>query len=211
MVNEQLEIVEENEITFDEKLNAVYTTFIEQNRCVDEALDAQLKVLLMNMKEDVDTKTYILMLYMEGVKYEGQDNKNAARYCALRIYAIAECMKNPRKKHPRNLNMQPYEYSEEINAFVVRYTDFLAETFRNINRRLFILTVVVFVLAACILMIILRISMLIAAIEAFILGILNYLLQKRKIPVIFMKNQLKAIESHVEEDVLAFDNPIRYS
>lgn len=211
MGNEQLAIVKEKHLSFDEKLDAVYETFIQQDRCVDEALDVRLKDLFVNMKENIDTKTYIVLLYIEGVKYEGQGNKNAARYCALRIYAVLEYLKSPRKKHPLNLVMQPYECNEDIKAFVVRYTDFLDETFKNINHRLFIVTVVVFVLAASILMLALRISILIAATEAFVLGVLNYILQKRKIPAIFMKNQLKAIEHHVEDDVLAFDKPIRYS
>ena len=49
------------------------------------------------------------------------------------------------------------------------------------------------------------------ALESIMLGMLTYLLQKRRMPDIFQKNQLNAIEKYVEQEVLEFDRPIRFS
>ena len=48
-------------------------------------------------------------------------------------------------------------------------------------------------------------------INAALIGLLNYILQKRCLPDMFQKNQTAAIEHYVEDDVLEFDRPVRYS
>lgn len=211
-MNEENEIVTQENVmtTKHEKLASIYDTFILQNSCVDDMLNERLNVFMQQVT-DMDTKTYVEVLYMKGVRYEAGDNKNAARYCALRIYAIQESFMKPRKKRPRNLNMTDYEFPEDMNDFVNRYTDFLEETYQNINRRLLMVTIVLFFIAAFALIFILHMNILFAAMEALLLGLLNYILQKRKMPVIFMRNQLHAIEQYVEENVLDFDRPIRFS
>lgn len=211
-MNETNEIVlQENETTSSqEELESIYDTFKQQERHVDETLNKRLNTFIGQVSE-LDTKTYVEVLYMEGRKYEEQDNKNAARYCALRIHAIQECYINPRKKRPRNLDMKDYDFPEDMDDFVNCYTDFLEETYQNINHRLLIVTIILFILAAIALIFILHISIIFAAMEALLLGMLNYILQKRKMPIVFMRNQLHAIEHHVEENVLEFDRPIRFS
>lgn len=98
-----------------------------------------------------------------------------------------------------------------MDSFIERYTDFLEDTYRGINRRLLLIVGVLFLIVFLVLVLVLKIYIVIAALEALMLGMLTYLLQKRRMPDIFQKNQLNAIEKYVEETVLEFDRPIRFS
>ena len=134
-----------SETAFDARLNVLWECFFALQNHTGADVQEALHDLMTHPKEELDDASYMKLMYMKGLCYEEQGNKNAARYCAMRMYAIQECMRNPRKKRPRFLDLQ------------------------------------------------------------------TYLLQKRRMPDIFQKNQLNAIEKYVEQEVLEFDRPIRFS
>ena len=98
-----------------------------------------------------------------------------------------------------------------MNVFIERYTAFLKDTYKGINRRLLMIVGILFLAVFLVLTLFLKIYFIIAALETIMLGMLTYLLQKRRMPDIFQKNQLNAIEKYVEPEVLEFDRPIRFS
>lgn len=205
------EIIDDESYDFDKNLETIYQDFLTLEFKVTTDLDNQLKSLIKHSKEDMDSISYFKVMFMEGMKYEQQDNKNAARYCAMRMLWMKECYHNRKKKRPRFLAFLEYEIPEEMNVFIIRYTDFIDGTYAFINRRLLIITSVLFFVVFLILTLFLRFNIFISLVEAFILGFLNYILQKNRMPDVFQKNQTNAIEHYVEADVLEFDRPIRYS
>lgn len=205
------EIIEEETYDFDKNLEIIYQEFSALDYKLTTDLDTQLKVLITHPKEDMDSISYFQVMFMEGMKYDQQDNKNAARYCAMRMLWMSECYTNRKKKRPRFLDFVEYEIPEEMKAFMNRYTDFLSETYAFMNRRLLIITAILFFVVFLILTLFLQFHLLISIIEAFLLGFLNYILQKRRMPDVFQKNQTNAIDHYVDADVLEFDRPIRYS
>ena len=199
-----------SETAFDARLNVLWERFFALQNHAGADVQETLHDLMTHPKE-LDDASYMKLMYMKGLCYEEQGNKNAARYCAMRMYAIQECMRNPRKKRPRFLDLQGYACSDAMNAFIERYTAFLEETYRGINRRLLMIVGILFLAVFLVLTLFLKIYFIIAALESFMLGMLTYLLQKRRMPDIFQKNQLNAIEKYVEQEVLEFDRPIRFS
>ena len=197
-----------SETAFDTRLNVLWERFFALQNHAGADVQEPLHDLMTHPKEELDDASYMKLMYMKGLCYEEQGNKNAARYCAMRMYAIQECMRNPRKKRPRFLDLQGYACSDAMNAFIERYTAFLEETYRGINRRLLM---ILFLAVFLVLTLFLKIYFIIAALESIMLGMLTYLLQKRRMPDIFQKNQLNAIEKYVEQEVLEFDRPIRFS
>ena len=195
-----------SETAFDTRLNVLWERFFALQNHAGADVQEPLHDLMTHPKEELDDASY-----MKGLCYEEQGNKNAARYCAMRMYAIQECMRNPRKKRPRFLDLQGYACSDAMNAFIERYTAFLEETYRGINRRLLMIVGILFLAVFLVLTLFLKIYFIIAALESIMLGMLTYLLQKRRMPDIFQKNQLNAIEKYVEQEVLEFDRPIRFS
>ena len=215
---ETLEAVETKEVTaesvdfqFETVLNEIYQDFKIMDEHVDAGLDARLKELLTHTENELTSEEYMKLMYMEGLKYEQQENKNAARFCAMRMLKIKECYENPKKKRPRFLDMIPYTIPEEMLEFIERYTDFLEDTYNFISKRLLLITAGVVVIILLIFILVLKLNFLMSLINAALIGLLNYILQKRRLPDMFQKNQTAAIEHYVEDDVLEFDRPVRYS
>lgn len=208
-----MELQQQNETldvtAFDALLASIYDNF-QLTQTVNEASAKSLKRLVCSPKEDMDSTSYVKIMYLYGIWYEQNNNKNAARYCAMRILTIMDCLHIPGKKRPRMLDIQPYQFPDDMESFVERYTDFLEQTYRNINRRLMVITGILFLVVFLVLVLVLRIGVFMAGMESLILGMLNYLLQKKRMPEIFQKNQLRAIEKYVDAELLEFDRPIRF-
>lgn len=83
---------------FDEELEAVWQDFLILSQHQGVELQTRLNRLIRLHKEDLDDAAYMKLMYMKGISYEEQENKNAARYCAMRMRSIRECIQNPRKK-----------------------------------------------------------------------------------------------------------------
>lgn len=209
-MSDDLEVVE-NDVTFELELEEILSAFKENNNVFTEELEEKLSILIKNPKEVMDLESYLPIMYLEGMKYDQKENKNAARYCAMRILWMKECMEKKRKKRPRFLLFTPFTLSEDMILFMDKYTDFLENTYKFINRRLLMVTAVLFIVVFGVLTFFMQINFWFALVEAILLGIANYYIQKRRMPDIFQKNQLNAISKYVEEDVLEFDRPIRYS
>ncbi len=107
--------------------------------------------------------------------------------------------------------MIPYTIPEEMLEFIERYTDFLEDTYNFIGKRLLLITAGLVVIILLIFILVLKLNFLMSLINAALIGLLNYILQKRRLPDMFQKNQTAAIEHYVEDDVLEFDRPVRYS
>ena len=96
-----------------------------------------------------------------------------------------------------------------MKNFMDRYTDFLEDIYADINQKVFLLTAGLFAIVFLILVLFLHIEILMAFIGAFLLALFNYYFEKRRIPDMFQKNQLKAIETYVDKQLLDFDLPYR--
>ena len=80
---ETLEAVETKEVTaesvdfqFETVLNEIYQDFKIMDEHVDAGLDARLKELLTHTENELTSEEYMKLMYMEGLKYEQQENKN---------------------------------------------------------------------------------------------------------------------------------------
>lgn len=122
---------------------------------------------------------------------------------------MVECLSKKRKKAPMYLIMEDFTMEEDMKNFMNRYTDFLEDIYADINQKVFLLTAGLFAIVFLILVLFLHIEILMAFIGAFLLALFNYYFEKRRIPDMFQKNQLKAIETYVDKQLLDFDLPYR--
>ena len=198
------------EMTYETRVEQCYQIFVNQGYTMDPTLLKQLKEILTFENQDLNTAIYMHVMFMSGMDYEEKGNKNAARYCALRMMQVRDAYVNP-KKFPRYLEKIPYACNEKENAYIDRYTSFLTETYHYINKRLLLLTVILVVIVFFVFAFLFKIEIVFSLVNAAFIGFLNYYLQKKRLPDMFIKNQLQAIEDFVEADVLEFDRPIRYS
>ncbi|MGX8850701.1 hypothetical protein [Amedibacillus sp. YH-ame10] len=206
MEHEQLEEVSLN---WRKEVQEIYASFDASKQVLSDAKKEQLRTLLENREAEVSIDEYVNIMYMEGKTYESEGNRNAARYCAMRILWMKECYEKPKKKRPRFLDMHPYTFRDEVVAFVREYTDFLTETYANINRKLLIISGLLLVVVIAILFFVLQVNILLAIVEGIGLCALNFWLQKRKLPEMFQKNQTNVIEKYIDADLLEFDRSYR--
>lgn len=210
LMEEAFEEQYQSEERFDETLAALYTVYHEA-KSLTEQQAAQLHQLLIQPKEEMNLISYVHLMFLQGKQYEAAGNKNGARYCAMRMLWIKECLERPRKRKPRFLLFESYAFSEEELSFLVQYTDFLTAVYQDINKKLFLLTTALFIIAFALLAFALKLNILLAFVEALILGALNFLLQKRRMPDIFQKNQTDASAKYINEDLMEFDRIYRYN
>lgn len=190
-------------------LAKIYEQFLSTHS-MSEALSSQLHQWMEHYKETLSISDYVHILYMEGIRYEQLDNKNAARYCAMRMLYIKERIQYPRRKRSRMLLFEPFTFNEDEEAFIERYTDFIQGVYQSINKKLVMLTAGLMLFVFVIVALILKVHPILALVEAFALGLINFLIQKRKMPEIFQKNQTDASGKHIEETLRSFDAVYRY-
>ena len=203
-------VTQDEEISYEQRIEQCYAIFEKQGCTMDPSLLKKVKEALTYENQDLNTAMYMHMMFMSGMDYEEKGNKNGARYCALRMMQVRDAYLTP-KKFPRYLDKIAYACSEKENAFIERYTSFLTDTYRYINQRLLLLTIVLVVIVFLLFAFLFKIEIIFSLINAAFIGFLNFYLQKKRLPDMFVKNQLQAIEEFVEADVLEFDRPIRYS
>lgn len=190
-------------------LSTIYAQFLSTLNMSD-ALSSQLHEWMAHHKEALNISDYVHILYMEGVRYEQLNNKNAARYCAMRMLYVKERIRYPRKKRSRMLLFEPFAFHEDEEAFIERYTDFIQGVYRSIDKKLLMLTAGLMLFVFVIVALLLKVHPILALVEAFVLGLINLLIQKRKMPEIFQKNQTDASGKHIEETLRSFDAVYRY-
>lgn len=206
---QQEEQAEKDGILFSEQIQEIYQKFTEENDILSHKNHEYLKSLLKHPVGYIGIDCYIQVMYMMGCYYDQQDNRNAARYCAMRMLWMKECYEKPRKRRPRILDMHAYTFHHAMNSFMARYTDFLETTYRSIRHRLLMISLLLFSAACALFVFLIRIPIFMAALESFILCGLNYWIQMRRMPDMFQKNQTNAVEKYVEQELLSFDRPYR--
>lgn len=198
-----------NETTSIETATRLYEQYLTTQHMRSDLVQ-QLHAWMKTYRGVLNASDYVHILYMEGRYYEENGNKNAARYCAMRMLAIKECYRYPRRKRSRMLHFLPYEFHEDEDAFLNEYTDFIQNVYKSIYKKLYVLTVGLLLVVFCIVTFLLHVSPLFAFIEASLLGLINFFIQKRKLPIMFQKNQTDASGKHIEEVLRDFDATYRF-
>lgn len=202
---------EEEAASLQTRINELYQSFLDQKETVNDELHQALQQLFTLPPAYLEVSSYLHLLYMYGKYYDRIENKNGARYCAMRMLWMKECLENKRKRNSRLIKLVPYAFSDTEVSFMQKYTDFIQQIYRDINKKLLILTVALILIVFAILAFALQISYGLAILEAAILGGINFFLQKRRMPDMFQKNQTEASAKYIEEDLFDFDRTYRFS
>ena len=194
---------------FDEaKFQIIYEDFLNMNMMSD-GLNTRLNELIQCRYDKISSNTYLKIMFMKGIYYENKDNKNAARFCSLRMMQVLEALNNPKVKRSNYMEYEEEQLHDDMEGFMYRYNEYLEEVHRKMNSRLSGIILVVFAIFF-VLLLIAGFTFLFSLINALLITMLNYFIQKKRMPKLFMNKQLKAIEKYVENDLLEFDRYIRY-
>lgn len=203
---EEIDKMADNTIVFDELLEDTWHAFQRIDERMITEIDVAIKQLMAHPKEDMDVKSYMQMFYMMGCKYSQNDNKNAALYCAMRLLWMKKCLQDRRMKRPRLLTMQEFEIPASMDSYIAAQTAFMENKIIVIERKLRILSVILFFVFFVISYLVFQ-TIWISMMQSLLLCLLNYLIQKRRFPVMFMKRQSNAVAHYAEQELLTFDHP----
>lgn len=191
---------------FDRELDRLWN---DRHDAAMETQHAELKELMTHPKEMLDSVSYVKIMYLMGKYYEKQGNSNASRYCAMRIFMVLDCIKHKYRKRPRFLKFQEVEPDEEIIAFLKERLAFLAQTYRFIQTRLWMLLGVICVVEWLIVWQ-LGVSLWLNTLFSVLLFLFGYFLLYRRLKDRFHDRQTKALLPYIEEELKEFDRPILY-
>lgn len=190
-----------------ENIDVIYGDFIQLRTITPNTKQRILDEITLGY-ESINASTYIKIMYMFGIYFEESDNRNAARYCALRMMQVIE--PKYRKKKSNYLIYDDISIDDDIEAFMYRYNEFLDEVNRKIKNRLTTLMLLVFALFFIILGVIFDMGFLFAILNSAMIALANYIYQKQRMPHVFLKKQLAAIEKYVDNELLEFDRYVRF-
>ena len=200
---------ERNEMDIKEKISQLYDEYMMQPSLQNVVIE-KLHVLMKQMNETIDSQSYVHIQYMEGHHYEVNGNKNAARYCAMRMLHIKECLMHPKYRRSSMIFYEPYTIEGEEEAFMLRYTDFIQGVYQSINKKLLLISFGISTLLFVVIALLFKVNPMIAVIEALLIGLINYLLQKRKMPQMFQRNQTDTSGKYIDNDLEEFETRFRY-
>lgn len=191
------------------EISNLYVEFLMQPTLQNTVLE-KLHILMKQIIEPIDSQSYVQIQYMEGMVYEQNGNKNAARYCAMRMLHIKECLSHPKYHRSFMIQYEPCSIDDRQAAFMNRYTDFIQGVYQSINKKLLLISFGISTILFVVIALLFHVNPMIAVIEALLIGCINYLLQKRKMPQMFQKNQTDASGKYIDSDLAAFETRFRY-
>ncbi|MEG0520538.1 MAG: hypothetical protein RR440_05160 [Erysipelotrichaceae bacterium] len=194
-----------NQDEFNQSINSIFDTYKTSNSLDKQTLDT----ITIHPKEDLDSDTYLKLLYLWGKDYEANKNPNAARFCALRMMQVIQACSGLAKK-PRHLKLVNQSQDKDILDYVSKWCDFLNETYAFIRKRLLILSIVVGIISGILLMIS-KVNLLFVLIFTIVIIILINLIFYNRVRKKFYKKQVKALIEFVDEALIEFDRPVYYS
>lgn len=169
----------------------------------------ELLTLIVHAKEEMDSISYLKIMYLMGKYYEEQGNSNGSRYCAMRMFMILDCFKHKFRKRSRFLKFQVMELEDDMKEFLDERLNFLSETYRFIQMRLFwllsIVNIIVFICAWSF-----KVSLWLNIVMVLLLFGFCYYLFVKRLKDRFHDRQTKALIPYIDEELKEFDRPILY-
>ncbi|MEG0265100.1 MAG: hypothetical protein RSC93_04400 [Erysipelotrichaceae bacterium] len=190
---------------FNQSINFIFDKYKTSNILDKE----ELCYITTNPKEDLDSDTYLKVLYLWGKDYEMSKNPNGARFCGLRMMLVIQACSGLAKK-PRHLELINLTQDKDILDYVSKWCDFLNETNSFIRKRLFILSIVVGIISG-ILLILNKVTILFVCIFTITITILINLIFYNRVRKKFYKKQVNALFEFVDEALIEFDRPVYHS
>lgn len=89
-IAEDFDVEERQQIIFEKGIHELFIGFEKQKDLLSEHAYSQLKELLLKAPSSIHSNTYIEVMYMLGKYYDLKENRNGARYCAMRMLQMKE-------------------------------------------------------------------------------------------------------------------------
>ena len=178
----------------------------ENNGAFTDAINARLSQTVSAMTgQQISVEEYLRVMQLFFRRYERERNRDGQHYCAIRMLQLQHVLK--RRRHHYELVTGDH-IPESYVAYIYDKSQFYRQTFRLLQQRLLLLTLVLFVILFLLLHFVLIQTNSVALLEAVVISLLIFLYSFIRMPKLFMLSQLEAAGRNVENVLLEFDYPI---
>lgn len=195
----------------DEKVSFLKDSLKDNDYEVNDMCIRVAKEIATNSKDYLDNDTYLWVMYVYAHKYKLEDNKNAERYCYIRMKNILDAELNKERK-PRALTFVSNTLTDSIKDEVEKNTDFMIDVVNGIKKQFLIMQLVMLVIVAFVFKVFLRYDILVIAILTLITGLFSYSFTFKNLKKKYYINQTNTSKSYCnDEELLEFDRPVSLS
>lgn len=169
------------------------------------------KKIAINSKDYLDNDTYLWVFYTYALKYEQEDNKNARRYCFIRMKDVLNASNNKKKK-PKALTFVPVTLDNSVIELSYEQCQFMEDTLSRISKQYLIMQCCLVLVFFSVIKFVLLYSWLYSICFSGGLFLLNLFMTSNNIRKKYIKNQTDASKSYVsDEELTTFDFPVSIS
>lgn len=195
----------------DEKVRFLKDSIIDNNYQSNETIARLAKELAQNSKEYLDNDTYLWVMYAYALGYRESDNKNAERFCFIRMSDVIAA-ENGKEHKPKALTFTANTLDEHILKEVVDNTAFIEDVVAGIKKQFIMMEAVVLLVFVLILMFLLRYDLMTTLLFTGAVALFNVLFTYRRLKRKFFLNQTNTSKSYCQdEELLQFDLPVANS
>ena len=218
IIPDEENIVEEVEVEpqfsdeeVDEKIAFLKDCIIDNNYESNDTIARLSKELATNSKEYLDNDTYLWIMYAYALGYKASGNKNAERFCFIRMSDVMNA-ENGKEKKPKALTFKQNTLNEHIVKEVVDNTAFMDDVVAGIKKQFVIMEAVVLLVFVLILTFLLNYDIVTTLLFTVVVALFNVLFTYRRLKKKFFINQTNTSRSYCQdEELLHFDLPVANS
>ncbi len=212
---EEVEQVEEepqfSDEEIDEKVRFLRDSIIDNNYESNDTIARLAKEIATNSKDYLDNDTYLWVMYAYALGYKADGNKNAERFCFIRMQDIIAA-ENGKDHKPKALTFIQDTLDEHIRKEVVDQTAFMDDVVASIKKQFIMMEAVVLFVFVLILMFLLRYDILTTLVFTGAVALFNVLFTYRRLKKKFFLNQTNTSKSYCQdEELIRFDLPVANS
>lgn len=210
-LNDTLDAPTYSDEEIDGKVSFLKDSLIDSNYEINDMAEHVAKEIATNSKDYLDNDTYLWVMYTYALKYAKEGNKNAERFCYIRMKNILDAEAGKGKK-PRALTFISNTLPENVRKEVEVNTEFMVDVVNGIKKQFFMMEVVMLVIFACVIKFLLNYDILMTIIFTLVVGVFNYLFTFNNLKKKYYINQTNTSKSYCnEEELIKFDQPVALS
>lgn len=195
----------------DEKVAFLKDCLKDNHYEVNDMSNRVAKEIATNSKDYLDNDTYLWVMYTYAHKYKLEGNKNAERYCYIRMKNILDAEDNKSRK-PRALTFISNTLTDAIKEEVEKNTEFMIDVVNGIKKQFFLMEIVMLAIFAFVLKVLLRYDIMMTLIFTLVVGVFNYAFTFKNLKKKYYVNQTNTSKSYCnDEELLEFDRPVSLS
>lgn len=209
------EVHEEKYFHSDEKIDEMVTTLSEELKANDYSANAKCqnlaKEIAENSKEYLDNNTYLWVMYTYAMKYKQEENKNAERFCFIRMMKVLDASEGKGKKQ-KALTFNPINISETMRNEVSEKTAFMKIAAKSLKKQFLLMELVMMLIFVGLMYFIFHYSFLVTLGFCALLLMVNYMMTYRSLFERYYKEQTEASKGHCQDqELIDFDLPVLLS